>query len=325
MRIAYCDHHEVTLPEKHRFPMSKYAALRALLVRERIVRAEQLVAAEPAAIDDVMAVHDAEYVQGFLGGTLDRKAIQRIGFPWSQDMVLRSLASVGATLVALESAFEFGLGASLAGGTHHAHAGFGSGFCVFNDLAVAARRALDTGRARRVLVFDVDVHQGDGTAALFTDEPRVFTCSIHGARNFPARKQVSDLDVALADGTGDAEYLAALERALDEALERSRPDLVLYQGGVDVLRTDTLGRLDLSLAGVRERDRSALGRFRAAGLPVVLTLGGGYADPIEDTIAAYANTQREAAALAAPSAEPRPRNGGASGSQPGAPGSARAR
>lgn len=288
--------------------MGKYAALRARLLAEGIARPDQLVAAEPAPIDDIMSVHDASYVLGFLAGTLDRRVQQRIGFPWSEAMVLRSLASVGSTLVALESAFEHGIGASLAGGTHHAHRDFGSGFCVFNDLAIAARRALDIGRAARVLVFDVDVHHGDGTAALFADEPRVFTCSIHGAKNFPARKPPSDLDVPLADGTGDDAYLAALERALDAALERSRPDLVLYQGGVDVLADDHLGRLCLSIAGVRERDRRALGRFREAGLPTVLTLGGGYARPIDATIEAYLGTHREAARLAPRATDSAPTN-----------------
>jgi len=298
VRIAYCDHHEVELPPEHRFPMGKYAALRARLLDEGVVREEQLVAADPAPLEDVLAVHDAEYVHGFLAGTLERRVQQRIGFPWSQAMVMRSLASVGSTLVALDSALEHGLGASLAGGTHHAHRDFGSGFCVFNDLAVAARRALDAGRAQRVLVFDVDVHQGDGTATLFADEPRVFTCSIHGAKNFPGRKPASDLDVALPDGTTDAAYLDALDAALDEALERASPDLVLYQGGVDVLDTDALGRLSLSIDGVAERDRRALGRFRALGLPTVLTLGGGYAKPIDATVTAYANTHRVAADLA---------------------------
>ena len=210
---------------------------------------------------------------------------------------MRSLGSVGSTLAAVDAALEDGLSGTLAGGTHHAYRDFGSGYCVFNDLAVAARRVLDRGAVERVLVFDVDVHQGDGTAAIFEDDPRVFTCSLHGERNFPSRKQRSDLDVPLPDGTGDDAYLAALEAALDEALERSRPDLVLYQGGVDVLEVDRLGRLSLSEEGAAERDRRALGRFRSAGLPVALTLGGGYADPIEASVRAYAGTYRAALEL----------------------------
>ena len=297
MRVFYCDHFEVVLPPKHRFPMHKYALLRARLVAEGLVADGDLHPATTAPLEDLFAVHDAGYVQGFLDGDLPRKVVQRIGFPWSEAMVMRSLGSVGSTLAAVDAALEDGLSGTLAGGTHHAYRDFGSGYCVFNDLAVAARRVLDRGAVERVLVFDVDVHQGDGTAAIFEEDPRVFTCSLHGERNFPSRKQRSDLDVPLPDGTGDDAYLAALEAALDEALERSRPDLVLYQGGVDVLEVDRLGRLSLSEEGVAERDRRALGRFRSAGLPVALTLGGGYADPIEASVRAYAGTYRAALAL----------------------------
>jgi acetoin utilization deacetylase AcuC-like enzyme len=298
MRVHHCDQFEVVLPERHRFPMHKYRRLRERLVERGVLRAEELAPATTAPLEDLYAVHEPAYVQAFLDGTLDRRAVQRIGFPWSEEMVLRSLASVGATLAAVESALVDGLSGSLAGGTHHAHRDFGAGYCVFNDLAVAARRVLDRGSVRRVLVFDVDVHHGDGTAAIFADDPRVFTCSLHGERNFPARKPSGDLDVPLADGTGDEPYLAALDRALEEALERARPELVLYQGGVDVLAEDRLGRLALSRAGCEERDRRALTRFRAEGLPVALTLGGGYAQPIEASLAAHEGTWRVCRELA---------------------------
>lgn len=293
MRIAYCDHHQVQLPAKHRFPMGKYAALRELLLREQIVSPSQLIAADPADLDLVLAVHDPAYVHAFLDGSLDAAAVRRLGFPWSPSMVRRSLASVGSTMLAVESALEFGRGASLAGGTHHAHRDFGSGYCAFNDLAIAARWLIDRRHARRVLIVDVDVHQGDGTAAIFADDPQVFTCSLHGERNFPSRKPPSDLDVPLADGTDDAAYLTALDRALDEAMDRGSPDFVLYQGGVDVLAADKLGRLALTEAGARERDRRCFDRFRDAGLRFATTLGGGYANPIDATVAAYANTLRE--------------------------------
>ncbi|MEM8713319.1 MAG: histone deacetylase [Planctomycetota bacterium] len=299
MRVFYCDHFEVQLPPKHRFPMHKYGLLRERLLAEGLVHESALEPAKTAPLEDIFAVHDADYVQGFLDGSLDRKVIQRIGFPWSEAMVMRSLGSVGSTLGAVEAALVEGIGGSLAGGTHHAYAEFGSGYCVFNDLAIAARRLLDRGAVQRVLVFDVDVHQGDGTASIFQDDPRVFTCSLHGARNFPARKQVSDLDVPLEDGLGDDAYLAALDRALDEAMERSSPDIVLYQGGVDVLDVDRLGRLSLSADGVFERDLRSLTRFRGEGLPVALTLGGGYADPIDASIEAYAGTYGAAARVEA--------------------------
>ncbi len=299
MRVFYCDHFEVVLPPKHRFPMHKYGLLRERLAGEGILREEDLAPATTAPLEDLFAVHDAGYVQGFLEGNLPRKVVQRIGFPWSEEMVMRSLGSVGSTLAAVDAALEDGLSGTLAGGTHHAYRDFGSGYCVFNDLAVAARRVLDRGAVQRVLIFDVDVHQGDGTASIFEDDPRVFTCSIHGERNFPSRKQRSDLDVPLPDDTGDEAYLAALDGALDEAMERSRPELVLYQGGVDVLAVDRLGRMALSERGVEERDRRALARFRGEGLPVALTLGGGYADPVEASVSAYAGTYRVARALEA--------------------------
>ena len=289
----------MVLPPKHRFPMHKYGLLRERLVAEGIVSAAELLPARAAPLEEIHAVHDAGYVQGFLDGTLDRRVIQRIGFPWSEAMVLRSLGSVGSTLGAVDAAMEDGIAGSLAGGTHHAYRDFGSGYCVFNDLAVAARRLLDRGAVERVLVFDVDVHQGDGTAAIFEDDDRVFTCSVHGSKNFPSRKMTSDLDVPLPDGTGDEEYLAAMSAALEESLERARPDVVLYQGGVDVLAEDHLGRLSLTREGVLERDRVALGRFRGEGLPVALTLGGGYANPIEASVEAYAGTYRIAAELSA--------------------------
>lgn len=294
MRVYFCDHFEVVLPPKHRFPMHKYGLLRERLLSEGLVHESDLIPAEAAPLEDIHAVHDAGYVQGFLSGSLDRKVIQRIGFPWSEAMVMRSLGSVGSTLGAVEAALEDGISGSLAGGTHHAYRDFGSGYCVFNDLAVAARRLLDRGAVRRVLVFDVDVHQGDGTASIFEDDERVFTCSMHGEKNFPLRKTTSDLDVPLADGTGDEEYLAHLDRALDESMERARPDIVLYQGGVDVLGDDHLGRLALTAAGVLERDRRAIGRFRSEGLPVALTLGGGYGQPIGASVDAYVGTYRAA-------------------------------
>lgn len=297
MRVFYCDHFEVVLPPKHRFPMHKYRLLRERLVSDGIVDGEALMPAATVPLEDLFAIHDPSYVEGFLEGSLPRKAVQRIGFPWSEEMVMRSLGSVGSTLAAVDAALEDGLSGTLAGGTHHAYRDFGSGYCVFNDLAVAARRVLDRGAVRRVLVFDVDVHQGDGTASIFEEDPRVFTCSIHGERNFPSRKQRSDLDVPLPDDIGDDAYLAALDAALDEAMERSGPDLVLYQGGVDVLAVDRLGRMALSEAGVRERDRRALSCFRGEGLPVALTLGGGYADPVEASVSAYAGTYRVARAL----------------------------
>lgn len=295
MRVFYCDHHVVALPAGHRFPMGKYARLRAALVDEGVIGPDALAPSPPATVAELERVHAPAYVQAVLDGTLDERAQRRLGLPWSEALVARSRASVGGTLAAARAALADGVAGNLAGGTHHAHRDFGSGFCVWNDLAVAAAALLAEGAVGRVLVFDADVHQGDGTAAIFADEPRVFTCSLHGARNFPFVKQRSDLDVELADGAGDAEVLPAIDRAL-AACDEFRPALVLYQAGVDALAADRLGRLAMTHAGLRERDRRVLTWWRDRGVPVVLTLGGGYADPIEASIAAHVGTYRVALA-----------------------------
>jgi len=305
MRVFFCDHHRVPLPKGHPFPMEKYGLLREELVRSGVLAAEELEPAPAAPIEALLAVHEAAYVEAVLARTLDAAAVKRVGFPWSEGLVARTLASVGGTLAATEAALaggsadgrRFAIAGNLAGGTHHAHAGFGSGYCVFNDVAVAAVRALERGDVRRVLVLDLDVHQGDGTAALFAADERVFTVSLHGARNFPARKERSDLDVALPDRTGDEPYLAALREALGRALELAHPDLAFVQGGVDPLATDRLGRLSLTHAGLEARDRLALTTLHRYAIPIVLTLGGGYARPIEDTVRAHVATYRVAKEL----------------------------
>lgn len=293
MRVYACDDRRVELPAGHRFPMGKYELLRQALVAQGVVGAEHIERAPDAPLEAVLAVHQSHYVEAFLAGRLSPEAIRRIGFPWSPALVARVLASVGGTLAATEAALREGCAGTLAGGTHHAHADHGAGFCVFNDAAVAARRVLDQGR--RVLVFDADVHQGDGTARMLSHEPGAFTCSLHGQRNYPSRKARSDLDVALDDGTGDDEYLQRLHAAWSESIQRARPDVVLYQGGVDPLREDRLGRLALTHAGLAQRDRYVIASARALGLPIVLMLGGGYAEPVELSVRAHLGTYRAAA------------------------------
>lgn len=295
MRIFYSDHHEVALPDGHRFPMAKYAALRAALVAAPFADPWTFTPTESIATDALLRVHDADYVHSILNGTLAVAAVRRIGFPWSDALVRRTLASVAGTVSAAHEALAAGRSANLAGGTHHASRASGSGFCVFNDLAVAAASVLDARPSTRVLVFDADVHQGDGTASIFADEPRVFTCSIHGEKNFPFQKQISDLDIALADGTGDQAFVDAVDDALTRSIERARPDLVLFQAGVDALESDRLGRLAVSHAGLAARDRLVFETARRRGLAVAWTLGGGYADPIEDSIHAHLATYRVAA------------------------------
>ena len=244
----------------------------------------EFVAAPAADPADIALVHEPAYVEAFMNGTLDAAAVRRIGFPWSEGLVRRTLASVGGTLAATREALDTGWGGTLAGGTHHAFPDAGAGFCVFNDFAVAIAMA-----GLRAAVIDLDVHQGDGTAVFFADDPDVFTLSLHGAHNFPFRKQRSTLDVAFEDDTEDAEYLDGLAAALPRVVEFA-PAIVFYQAGVDSLREDTLGRLKLTPGGLAQRDRIVFETIRSMGVPAVVTLGGGYADPIERTAEAHART-----------------------------------
>jgi acetoin utilization deacetylase AcuC-like enzyme len=281
VRIFYADHFVLPLPPGHRFPMAKYAALRE---RVAAVAADRLRVPPPAGELELLRVHDAAYVQDVASGTLDARAMRRIGFPWSAPMVERSRRSAGATIAACRSALDSGCGVNLAGGTHHAHAGYGEGFCVFNDAAVAARAMQAEGLVARVLVLDLDVHQGDGTAAIFAGDDSVFTCSMHGRANFPFRKYASDLHVEPDHGTGDAPYLAALEVVLVRALDRARPDLVIYLAGADPFEGDRLGRLSLSKAGLRARDVLVLDTLREHAVPVAIAMAGGYAERLEDVV-----------------------------------------
>ena len=295
MRIYYCDHYDIPLPDGHKFPMRKYRLLREALAADPDIQLEPALFAPRDAIE---LAHDTEYVRAFIEGTLPAPAMRRIGFPWSQGLVERSLASAGSTLRSAFEVFGAGITGGLSGGTHHAYRAEGSGFCVFNDIAIAILALRRAGLARRAAVIDLDVHQGDGTAAIFSGDESVFTFSMHGANNFPFRKQKSSLDVELPDATTDAGYLRQLTSALDRVWE-FQPDIVFYQSGVDGLATDRLGRLALTHAGLESRDRIVLEAARGNGLPLVLTLGGGYSDPIEATVAAHATTFRMAAKMAA--------------------------
>lgn len=292
MKIFYSDVLEVALPQGHRFPMPKYALLRQRVVAAGLVQDADLSLAPAATDEQILRVHSAGYFDKVTQGKLSEREQRRIGFPWSPELVRRARHSVGGTIAACRAALADGLAANLAGGTHHAHPDFGSGFCVFNDVAIAARAMQAEGRARRAVILDCDVHQGDGTAAVFQDDPSVFTFSIHGDRNFPFRKQPGDLDIALPDGCGDPEYLEALERGVKCALERARADLVIYVAGADPFAGDRLGRLALSQAGLASRDRLVLDLCRAAGLPLGIVMGGGYAKDVNDTVAIHLETIR---------------------------------
>jgi acetoin utilization deacetylase AcuC-like enzyme len=293
LRLYYCDHHEIPLPEGHRFPLRKYRMLRE---RMQLTGGFDLQPAPAVASRTIELVHEPAYVREFLAGTLTAAAQRRIGFPWSQGLVDRTLASTGGTVQAARDALLHGISGGLAGGTHHAFRSEGAGFCVFNDIAVAIRALQQEGLIRSAAIVDLDVHQGDGTAAIFEGDPDVLTLSLHGANNFPFRKQRSSLDVELADGTEDAEYLARLEEALP-AIWDFAPEIVFFQAGVDALKTDRLGRLALTPGGLAERDRMVLEGAMSRDLPIVITLGGGYSEPIEATVEAHAATFGAAARL----------------------------
>ena len=289
-RLFYCDQHTIPLPPGHRFPLAKYRLIRELLEADRRFEFVPAPFADPALI---RLAHDETYVRDFLEGSISAASMRRIGFPWSEGLVRRTLASVGGTLGAASVALREGWGGTLAGGTHHAFRAAGSGFCVFNDIAVAIEWLRSQGLIRRAAVLDLDVHQGDGTAQMFEQDPDVMTVSIHSRRNFPFRKQRSRVDVELDDHTGDEAYLKTLDLVLPELLA-FEPDILFYQSGVDALASDSLGHLSLTHAGLLERDRRAMSAASVHALPLVITLGGGYSNPIELTAQAHANTFRTA-------------------------------
>ena len=299
MRAFYSDHFVLPLPEGHRFPMAKYSRLRERVIADGSVAAECLFEAPPAGWDDLRLVHTPKYVEAVATGTVPPDVQRRIGFPWSPGMVERSRRSVGATIAAARAALDDGLAVNLAGGTHHAFADRGEGYCVFNDVAVAARVLQRDHGNGRIAIVDCDVHQGNGTAAIFADDRSVFTFSMHGAHNFPFRKEVSDLDVNLEDGTGDGAYLALLSEHLTTVLQGHEPEFVFYLAGADPYEGDRLGRLKLTIAGLQARDEMVLGRCRALNLPVAISMSGGYASDIDAIVTIHANTVAVAASLAA--------------------------
>jgi acetoin utilization deacetylase AcuC-like enzyme len=298
MKIYYSDHFTLPLPEDHRFPLTKYALLRQRVSQSGLFGDGSLIVPEPATEEQLTLAHLSDYVQRVLQGELTEKEIRRIGFPWSPGLVERSRRSVGGTIAACRSALQDSISANLAGGTHHAYADHGEGYCVFNDCAVAARVMQAEGRAQRVVILDCDVHQGNGTASIFSADPSVFTFSIHAAKNFPFHKEPSDLDIALADGVGDEDYLAALEEGARHAIQASHPDLAIYLAGADPFLDDRLGRLALTKEGLAQRDNLIFGLCHQAGIPVAVTLSGGYARLVEDTVDIHFHTIQLAAQLA---------------------------
>jgi acetoin utilization deacetylase AcuC-like enzyme len=296
LRVWASDHHGFDLPPAHPFPVGKYTAVREALLADGTLTAPEVHRSEPAPRDWLLAAHDADYVDRTLAAEWVPAAVRRLGLPLTAALVTRARAAVYGTVMASRAALTDGVAGNLAGGTHHAFPDRGEAYCLFNDAAVALVLLFGEGRIARPLVLDLDVHHGNGTAVCFAGDPRVFTLSVHARHNYPLEKPASSLDVALDDGTGDEAYLAALEAHVPAALDAHRPDFVIYQAGVDALHTDRLGRLRLTHAGLAERDRRVFAWLEARGIPVCVTLGGGYGRPLETTVAAHAQVFRAARA-----------------------------
>lgn len=303
MKAFYTDVFVLPLPDGHRFPMEKYRRLRERCATEAVIPPAHLLQPAAATWTELALVHDRSYLERVRSGALSPAEEREIGFPWTPGMVERSRRSVGATIEAARTALDeanevgWGIAANLAGGTHHSHAAKGGGFCVFNDAAVAIRVLQREGRIERVAVVDCDVHQGDGTAAIFATDPSVFTFSMHGAKNYPFRREASSLDVELADGASDTAFLDALRAALPQILDGFQPDLVIYLAGADPYENDRLGRLRVSREGLESRDRMVLEGCADRRIPVALTMAGGYAHDTEETVDIHLRTMRIAAAL----------------------------
>ena len=296
--IAFAPIFAHPLPVGHRFPMLKYELLPEQLLHEGTATAADFFTATPPPDIDILRVHDAGYYERLRQGQLTRQEERATGFPWSAALFEREITILGGTIEAARQALVHGVAFNIAGGTHHAFRARGEGFCLLNDQAAAAAWLLaNAPTVQKILIVDLDVHQGNGTAAIFQHEPRVFTFSMHGARNYPARKEISDLDLPLPEGTNDVSYLKQLTETLPRLLDEVQPDFVFYLAGVDVLATDKLGHLALTRDGCRRRDELVLGLCHRYRLPVVVCMGGGYSERIIDIVEAHANTYRVAAGI----------------------------
>jgi acetoin utilization deacetylase AcuC-like enzyme len=296
MKCVYHPGYQVALPGSHPFPISKYPLLKERLLADGVIREPDVLEPEPIDLDDARLVHTPEYLSKLQGGGPSASEQRRLGLPWSAALWTRSRLAAGGTLLAARTSLADGLSGNLAGGTHHAFADHGEGFCVLNDAAIAISKLRAEGAIERALIVDLDVHQGNGTAAIFDGDPQVFTFSMHGDRNYPLAKMRSSLDVPLADGVGDVEYLDTLRLHLPEVLERSNADLAFYLAGVDVAAGDRYGKLALSEEGIRRRDRLVISQIRARGVPLVILLAGGYAATAARTAELHAYAFREAVA-----------------------------
>lgn len=293
MHVAYSDVYKYDLPDGHRFPMEKYPLIREQLIYEGTLEDSDFYMPTPLTWDQVATTHTPEYISKLQSTTLSTKEIRKIGFPLKASLVDRGLVIAGGTYQnALYALANNSIGLNIAGGTHHSFADHGEGFCIYNDFAITANLLIQNHGINSILIVDLDVHQGNGTAHIFTDEPRVFTFSMHGARNYPTKKMQSDLDIGLPDGTQDDFYLSTLKKTLPSLIDRVNPDIIMYLSGVDVLESDKLGRLSMTKNGARQRDDYVLSVAARDNIPIIVSLGGGYSHKLSDIVDAHANTFR---------------------------------
>ena len=292
LKVSWCDIYAHPLPDNHRFPMSKYELLPKQLMLEGTLDDDNFFAPDPIPEKWITTVHDPSYWRRLNNLELTRSEIRKTGFPLSRQLVDREVIIINGTFMCTNFALQYGVAMNIAGGTHHAFTNRGEGFCLLNDIAIASQYLLDAGLAKQILVLDLDVHQGNGTAQIFRNQKRVFTFSMHGAKNYPMQKEVSDLDVELEDGASDKIYLNTLKHHVEELLDKVQPDFIFFQSGVDILETDKLGRLGVSMEGCRKRDELVLSLAHANQIPVVASMGGGYSEDINIIVEAHANTYR---------------------------------
>lgn len=288
MRVSYAPGYYAPIPESHIFPMKKFKGLYNYLQEQNIISSNEVVAPSMVDMVHLLTVHSLRYTNGIMDGNLAKKEFRRLGLPWSKPLAVRSRLAVQGTINAAIMALQDGIAGNLAGGTHHAMADYGEGFCVFNDVAVAINVLQQSMWAQKVLVIDCDVHQGNGTAEIFKNNPDVYTFSLHGEKNYPFKKPPSTIDIGLPDNTGDIRYLQTLGDALDTIFYDFEPDLVFYLGGIDPLKDDYFGRLSLTKDGLKRRDRMVIEKVVSQSLPLVLLLSGGYAPTLEETVLAHA-------------------------------------
>ena len=292
LKIAWASNYAHPLPDGHRFPMEKYELLPEQLIYEGTIAESNLFVPRHADEVEILRAHNSNYLEKLKLGRLNRQEERKTGFPWSQELVEREISIMGGTIQAAEYALQFGAGFNIAGGTHHAFTNRGEGFCLLNDQAIAAKCLLESEQVNRILIVDLDVHQGNGTAEVCALDDRIFTFSMHGKKNYPLHKEQSDLDIELEDGTDDRTYLKMLSETLPRLVDTVEPDFAFFQCGVDVLSSDALGRLGMSIEGCKERDSIVLNQMHNNDIPVCMSMGGGYSKDIKHIIEAHANTYR---------------------------------